>query len=161
MSSRCNTYCWPPAVSRRTDRFAGFSRLLRNHQSYSAIRSPTDNVAPRDTRARAIIRCPSFHYDRSQLFRLSTPPINYVRSCTSIIYWNIIQYTSLFIQNLKFSLTKALVLKLYIDGRAILIEHKAAVTFRMFYIVDAKNATIDVLNVFLDYFKDKYFIICL
>lgn len=45
--SRCNAHCWPPVVSRQADRFAGFSRLLRNHQSYSAIRS--DNVAPRDT----------------------------------------------------------------------------------------------------------------
>lgn len=44
--SRCNAH-WPPAESRQADRFAGFSRLLRNHQSYSAIRS--DNVAPRDT----------------------------------------------------------------------------------------------------------------
>lgn len=110
MSSRCNSYCWPPAVSRWTDRFAGFSRLLRNHQSYSAIWS---DVAPRDTCA--IGRCPFFCHDHPQFFHLSTPSTNYTRFC--IMYRNIIQ---LFICP-KFapSWTRAFAFESYIDRRAI------------------------------------------
>lgn len=123
-SSRCNAHCWPPAVSRRTDRFAGFSRLLRNHQSYSAIRS--DNVAPRDTRG----SLPFLLLRSSSAFpRLSTPPTNYTRSYTSIIYRSYHSITLPYLSKSCFKplLTKDVVLESYIGGRAIFVERKAAV----------------------------------
>lgn len=144
MSSRCNSYCWPPAVSRWTDRFAGFSRLLRNHQSYSAIWS---DVAPRDTCA--IVRCSFFYYDHPQLFRLSTPSTNHTRFCINVMYRNIIQLFYLSKICSKPSWTRTLSFSYWWTCNS----NIKRLLFQMFYLFELRTQPR------LEYFKNKCFII--
>jgi len=121
---RCNAHCWPPVVSRQMDRFVGFSRLLKNHQSYSAIR--LNNAAPQDT---WYLRDGSLLFPLLQSFSAfpftDTAYQFNTHSCT--IYRNIIQYASLFIQNLTETFANKSSRFRAISGRAIFIEHKAIV----------------------------------